>query len=396
VIPLARIALLALLFVPGEVFALPDVIHPCPRKQIHRLNQHLAGCIIDFTHNHDGDYRIWSNALCEKRDLYIYLPPGYDGLTAFPSMIWFHGFGQDEKSFLDFVHVVDHGIAQGKFPPVVIAAPDGSIGGRPTFWNNGSFFMNSKAGRFEDWIIQDVWPFLLRNYRIRPERDAHILAGASMGGYAAYALSFKHRESFGAVGGLLPALDIRYADCNDKYFRPYNPYCTMERDHLRRQRVIGKFYGGLLLIRERRLTDQLLGRNPPDGLKPLAAVNPVEMLESLQIQPGEFNMFIGYAGKDEFNLNAQTEHFLDVARRRGINPTVIYLPNGHHSTGTGQQMVPQFAAWMCQHLRPYLPPGSCANSGPADLLTNGSKRPRICPLGLFEESGLWPRGSRLP
>lgn len=387
------ILIVAIAAVPAK--ALPDLIHPCSRKQIVKLNQHLAGTLLDFTQNHDSDRRIWSNALCSKRDLYVYLPPGYDGITSFPIMVWLHGFGQDEKSFLDFVHVIDHGIQTGRFPPMVIASPDGSIGGRPTPWNNGSFFMNSKAGNFENWVVQDVWPFLLANFRIRPEREAHVLAGASMGGYAAYALGFKYRECFGALAGLLPALDIRYADCNDRYFSNYDPNCIMERDHLRRHRVIGRFFGGLLLIRERRLTDSLLGRNPPDGLRPLAAVNPVEMLETLRIRPGEFQMFIGYAGRDEFNLDAQVEHFLDVARKRGIQPSTVYLPQGRHRTETGKAMVPQFAQWLCATQAPYVPPGSCAGCA-TDLLTSGRHRTILNPLGLFGESSLWPRGSRLP
>lgn len=394
---MTRAALLLLLLAAAPASALPDLIHPCPRNQVVKLNTHLSGTLVDFTHNHNGDYRIWSNALGAKRDLYVYTPPGYDGITSFPVMLWLHGFGQDEKTFLDFVHVIDHGIASGRFPPMVIAAPDGSIHGRPSPWSNGSFYMNSKAGNFEDYIIKDVWSFVLSNYRVRPEREAHVLAGASMGGYGAFALAFKHRETFGNIAGLLPALDIRYADCNDRYFSAYDPNCVMERDHLKRQRVIGKFFGGLLLIRERRLTDSLIGRHPPDGLQSLAAVNPVEMLNSLQIQPGEFGMFIGYAGRDEFNLDAQAEHFLDKARQRGIQPTTVFIPNGRHRTETGKQMIPQFAEWLCATQRPYIPAGACvACEGAASILSNDRHRTILHPLGLNAEAGLWPRGSRLP
>ena len=31
-----------------------------------------------------------------------------------------------------------------------------------------SFFINSNAGNFEDYIVQDVWSFLVANYPIRP------------------------------------------------------------------------------------------------------------------------------------------------------------------------------------------------------------------------------------
>jgi S-formylglutathione hydrolase FrmB len=388
-----RLALL-LLFIARPAPAL-DLIHPCSKHQIEYLNAQMRGTLLDYTHNHDRDRRLWSTALNQKRDAYVYLPPGYDGITAFPCMIWMHGFGQDEKTFLDFIPTLDRGIASGQFPPIVIIAPDGSIKGRPSVFNNGSFYMNSKAGNFADYIINDIWPFLQCNFRIRPEREAHVLAGGSMGGYGAFALSFAHRETFGTIAGILPALDIRYADCNDRYFSPYDPNCVMERDHLRRQRIIGKFYGGLILVRERRLTDALLGRRPPDGLQSLSTYNPVEMLESRQIQPGEFNMFIGYAGRDEFNLNAQTDHFLDVARKRGLEVTTIFIPDGKHTSDTGKQVIPAFAKWLCVKLAPYSPAIPIEPSA-ANTLLGPPKRTLLNPFGLFQRSGPWPSLTQSP
>jgi len=346
------LSLVGVLLLSAVASASPDLIHICTRNQVQRINEKLSGQLIDFTNNHDTDRRFFSPALGTKRDLYFYVPPGYDGITAYPAMIWLHGFGQDEKTFLDFVPVLDEGIRNGRFPPMVIAAPDGSINGSASLRNNGSFYMNSKAGRFEDYIIDDVWCLMQKQFRIRSERGAHVLAGASMGGYGAFALAFQHRETFGVIAGILPPLDIRYADCHDRYFAPYDPNCIIERDSLRRQRIIGRFYHGLVMVRERRLTDSLLGRRPADGLHSLAAVNPVEMLETLQIQPGEFAMFIGYAGRDEFNLTAQTEHFLNVAHRRGIDPATVYLPDGRHNTATGKQVLPEFSQFVCKAVAP--------------------------------------------
>src|SRR5258708_1646875 len=83
---------------------------------------------------HGADRRIWSPALCAKRDLYVYLPPGYDRAKKYPLLIFLHGAGQDEQLFLkNLAKEFDQTIAAGKFPPAVVAAPDGSMLGRPSF-----------------------------------------------------------------------------------------------------------------------------------------------------------------------------------------------------------------------------------------------------------------------
>src|SRR4051794_40196904 len=64
------------------------------------FNRRLHGHVDDYTHNHGADHRIWSAALSQKRDLYVYLPPGYDPHQQYPIVLFLHGFTQDETTFL--------------------------------------------------------------------------------------------------------------------------------------------------------------------------------------------------------------------------------------------------------------------------------------------------------
>ena len=67
---------------------------------------------------------------CEKRDLYVYLPPGYTPDKKYPLGIFLHGNSQDEQFFITKpVQLFDEAIACGKLPPVIVVAPDGSIPG---------------------------------------------------------------------------------------------------------------------------------------------------------------------------------------------------------------------------------------------------------------------------
>jgi hypothetical protein len=68
-------------------------------------------------------------------------------------------------------------------------------------------------------------------------------------------------------------------------------------------------------------------------------------------------MFVGYGTRDEFNIDAQVEHFVDVARRRGIRPDVVAIRGGGHSLRTGLALMPMFNQWMMQQLGPYVPAG---------------------------------------
>src|SRR4029077_14990653 len=122
--------------------------------ELARINRRLQGQVLDFTNNHGKDRRIWSAALGQKRDLYVYLPPGYDPAKKYPLGIFLHGAGQDERFFLkSLAKEFDKAICEGKLPPVIVAAPDGSMLGRPSYFKMATFFTNSDAGRYEDYVM---------------------------------------------------------------------------------------------------------------------------------------------------------------------------------------------------------------------------------------------------
>ncbi|QVL31408.1 hypothetical protein KIH39_21560 [Telmatocola sphagniphila] len=322
-----------------------------PRNEIERLNSKLAGQVLDYTYNHRVDRRLYSSALCEKRDLYVYLPPCYDKTKHYPLMIWLHGLGQDEKNFLSLVKSFDDSIRSGELPHMIIASPDGRVENHPTLRNKGSFYINSNAGRFDDYIMIDIWDFLHQGFSVLPDRNAHVLAGASMGGYGAINLGIKHRDKVGNAIGIMPPLNIRYSDCHGDYFGKFDPNCFQFDEELKRHAPIAKFYGGLLIVRKRQLSDHLFGKGP-DTVAKIAADNPTEMLESYQVKPGELNMFVAYGKKDEFNIDSQVESFLYFARSRGIEVTAYVNPTGRHNTQTGLSFSHEMAQWLTQRVPP--------------------------------------------
>ncbi|VTR98182.1 alpha/beta hydrolase [Tuwongella immobilis] len=314
----------------------------------------LKGRLVDHTFNGEVDRRFYSPALEEKRDLYVYLPPGYTPARQYPLLLWLHGFAQDERNLFPVAETFDRAICQGQLPPMIIATPDGSIMGRPSFNRSGSFYINSKAGNFEQYLANDVWNFLNRHYSIHPDREAHLISGASMGGFGSVNHAFKYRHRFGTILSLMPPLNLRYADCRGRYGEDYDPDCVSFRERLRPHTPLARF-GGVVVIRQRQLSGPLFGIGRP-AVERTAEENPIEMIDRLRIQPNEFHFFIGFGTRDEFNLDAQCEHFIDVAHKRGIGMTVVRVHDGKHDMETARECLPAIIRFLQPILEPYRVP----------------------------------------
>jgi S-formylglutathione hydrolase FrmB len=323
-------------------------------NEINLTNHRLRGKVMDHTANHGVDRRIWSRSLYQRRDLYVYLPPNYDPNQRYPLLIWMHGFAQDEQSFLQFVApVLDEAICSGKLPPLIAAAPDGSLVGEPSGCSPGSFFLNSKAGDFEDFVLQDVWDFICQHYPIRAERCAHVLAGVSMGGFAAFNFGIKHREAFGIVIGLFPPLNLRWMDKKGNYFANFDPCDWGWRTDLKHaHQPIARFYGGLVTVSLRQVIDPIFGRSE-EALAEVMKENPIEMVDRYGLHEGELEMYVAYGAQDEFNIDAQVESFLYLAKCRGLTVGVGYEPHGHHDMHTARRLAPGIVDWLAPRLAPY-------------------------------------------
>jgi len=327
------------------------------KPDVDRVNRSLHGRVIDHTDNHGAQRAIYSTALGTRRDLYVYIPPGFDPCLRYPLVLWLHGFAQDEESFLQgVVQALDRAIYEGKLPPVIVAAPDGSLRGISGYFSPGSFYLNTpRAGAFEDYLLVDVWNFLFRNYPIRPEREAHVAAGASMGAGAAFHHAIKYQDRFAIVAGFFPPVNLRWEDCRGHYKGNFDPCCWGWReDFTHSHEVIGRFYG-IVPVRSGRMINPLYGRRNPQTATLISQDNPIEMLDTYDVREGQLEMYIAYGGRDQFNIDAQVESFLYRARERGLTIGVGYDPRGKHDMATALRLLPGLLDWLGPRLMPYGP-----------------------------------------
>lgn len=157
-----------------------------------------------------------NNALGDphERDVYCYLPPGYDQSdAAYPVIYFLSGFTGTGRMLLNFDPFVesmdkrlDRLIAGREMPPSICVLPDciTSIG--------GSQYVNSTAtGRYEDYLVDEIVPFVDRELRTLPSSDHRGVTGKSSGGYGAMVLAMRHPDVFGGMGS--HAGDAYFAFC---------------------------------------------------------------------------------------------------------------------------------------------------------------------------------------
>jgi enterochelin esterase family protein len=136
------------------------------------------------------------------RDLYLYLPPGYErGKDRLPVVWCLTGFTGRGRMLLNdgpwapgIGDRMDALIASGRVKPMILAMPD-------CFTHlGGSQYINSPAlGRYEDHVVEELVPLVDSKLRTLPEPGRRGVMGKSSGGYGSLVLGMRHPDVFGAV-----------------------------------------------------------------------------------------------------------------------------------------------------------------------------------------------------
>jgi enterochelin esterase family protein len=135
------------------------------------------------------------------REIWVYLPPGYEESGLSYPVLWclvgFTGTGAmivaGNRWAPGLAERLDRLIAGG-CPPVIVAFPDcfTRVG--------GSQYLNSAAtGRYEDYVCDELVPFVDANLRTLPRRDARGVFGKSSGGYGTLSLAMRRPGLFAAA-----------------------------------------------------------------------------------------------------------------------------------------------------------------------------------------------------
>lgn len=135
--------------------------------------------------------------------MYCYLPAVYGESGArYPVIYFLSGFTGTGRMLLNFSAFdeaidarLDRLIASGAMPPVILVMPDCM-----TRFGGSQYTNSSATGRYEDYLIDEIVPFVDERLRTKQGRDHRGVTGKSSGGYGALRLAMRHPETFGALG----------------------------------------------------------------------------------------------------------------------------------------------------------------------------------------------------
>jgi len=189
--------------------------------------------INDVPHGviHRHHYR--SEVVGEERDLWVYTPPGYDSASAqkLPVLYLLHGFSDAEDTWVTVGRanvILDNLIARGEARPMLVVMPRG-YGNRDVVSAGWALLRNpawqqkwqSSNAKFGESLLTEIIPFVEKNYRVIPDRNARAIAGLSMGGTQTLLIGLGSPDRFAwiasfSAGGLPPDYDRRLAGVGEK------------------------------------------------------------------------------------------------------------------------------------------------------------------------------------
>ena len=137
---------------------------------------------------------VWydSELLGLNRRMTVYTPYGYETSkkTKYPVLYLLHGGGGDEEAWTSMgrtAQILDNLIEKGLAEPMIVVMPNGNPGQQAACTLNLpakdiSYRDPAYANAYVTSLVQEIIPFIEKNYRAIPKKEARAIAGLSMGG----------------------------------------------------------------------------------------------------------------------------------------------------------------------------------------------------------------------
>lgn len=155
-------------------------------------------------------YRFYQSSELGQRPVVVYTPPGYetDTKTIYPVLYLLHGTTDTEETWTKVGRanlILDNLIAQGKAKPMVIVMPYGRA--YPIISkSSGSLRNRDNLQKIKQDFLENLFPFIDKNYRVKKDKDSRAIAGFSGGGGTSLFIGLNNLDLFSWVVGFAPGM----------------------------------------------------------------------------------------------------------------------------------------------------------------------------------------------
>jgi enterochelin esterase-like enzyme len=150
-----------------------------------------------------------SKTVGANRRAIIYTPPAYSKKKKYPVLYLLHGIGGDEKEWLNGGKpqvILDNLYAQNKIEPMIVVMPNGRAMKDDRATGNMFDSVKVKAfATFEQDMLNDLIPYIEKNFPVIKNRESRAIAGLSMGGGQSLNFGLGNLDMFAWVGGFSSA-----------------------------------------------------------------------------------------------------------------------------------------------------------------------------------------------
>ena len=156
-----------------------------------------------------------SSFLTPRRDLWVYLPPGYDSSPErrYPVLYMHDGQNLFDGSLAAFGvawevdEAADAGILAGQIEPLIIVGIE-STSDRMSEYTPvvDSEYGGGNASNYGRFLVEELKPYIDAQYRTRTGPDDTGLAGSSLGGLVSLYLGLEHPDVFRRLGVVSPSV----------------------------------------------------------------------------------------------------------------------------------------------------------------------------------------------
>ena len=285
------------------------------------------------------------------REITVYLPPGYSKSNSkgYVTVFGLTGFGETGRMAFNFDPFVeplnlrmDRLISKGKCGAMIVVMIDCF-----TKFGGNQYINSSATGRYEDYVVDEIVPFIEREYNIH----AKAVWGKSSGGYGSIVLGMRHPETFSALAdhsgdaAFEYCYPLGFAKSIEAFREAGGPKKWFEKFWLHPEERRGKFHEALNTFamaahyspnsKSKELGvdlpfDLMTGEFREDVWRRWLEWDPVRMVEKYKANLKKMKLiYIDCGARDEFNLQIGARILHSKLSKMGIRHYYEEFDDGH-------------------------------------------------------------------